>query len=64
MSVGCDVIAEALNIPESGVRCKSCQFAENFINDMYFCKAWGNQWTRADDFCSFFQRGEKHEHTD
>ena len=64
MSVSRDVIADALNIPESEVRCKSCKFAENFINDMYICKAWGDQWTRSDDFCSFFQRGGKDEHTD
>ena len=34
MSVSRDVIADALNVPESEVRCKSCQFAENFINDI------------------------------
>ena len=56
MSASRDVIADVHGIPEDEVKCKNCQYAENFINDMYICKFWGDQGTRADAFCSLFRK--------
>ena len=65
MSVSRDVIADALNIPEQDVMCENCAHADRWINDAFMCKFWSEfrGFLPKDAFCSFFQRGEKHEHT-
>ena len=57
MSVGRDVIADALEIPEERIRCDRCVCADRWINDTFICKAWQIR-TGASDFCSLFAEKE------
>ena len=59
MSIPRSAIAEALDIPEERVRCENCICAKRWINDAYICKAWGEQMTYADRFCSLFAEREE-----
>ena len=61
MSVSRDIIANALEIPEERVRCDNCAGADRWINEAYICKAWGDQMTYADAFCTFFVEKEREE---
>lgn len=57
MSVGRDVIAKVLKIPEERIRCDRCLCADRWINDAIICKAW-QVMTGASDFCSLFVEQE------
>ena len=51
MSVGRDVIADVCGVEEEDVRCETCVGFSGHL----WCEAW-EQPTRAEDFCSFWQK--------
>ena len=61
MSIPRTTIAYILAIPEERVRCENCICADKWINDAYICKAWGNQVTYADKYCSLFAEKEEND---
>lgn len=57
MSVGREVIADALGIAPEEVRCGNCKAAERWINDAYICSLWRVRCSvGANEFCSFFAK--------
>ena len=58
MSANRETIAKVLDIPAEQVKCANCTGHNEFINDLLWCDEW-NVSARADEFCSFFEKGEK-----
>ena len=56
MSVSRDVIASVHNVPEKFVNCRHCANRKGMKRVVipFWCMAWNN-WTKPNDFCSFYE---------
>lgn len=58
MSVVRGALARVHGVPAEQVKCANCARHSKFINDLLWCDEW-NVSARADEFCSFFEKGEE-----
>lgn len=60
MSVSRSVIADALGIEESEVKCENCAHGKRWINNAFMCDFWSYRgFLKNEAFCSFFLCGRR-----